>query len=529
VIGFESVTVTYPDAERPALLDVTVKIPEGELVLVIGETGAGKSTLLKCVNGLVPHFTGGRLAGRVTVAGRDTRTSPPRELADVVGYVGQDPAAGFVTDTVEDELAYGMESLGIAPGVMRRRVEETLDLLGLADLRDRPLLSLSGGEQQRVAIGSVLTVHPQVLVLDEPTSALDPPAADDVLAALARLVHDLGLTVLISEHRLERVVQYADRAILLSPDGVTVGPPEVVLATSPVAPPVVDLGRLTGWSPLPMTIRDARRAAAPLRRELGGDEAPPSGSRDSRRTPTGSSTALAQTRGLWAAYDGVPVLRDVDLSLASGEIVAVMGRNGAGKSTLLAALAGLIPATAGTVTIDGRVGLVPQEPGDLLWAQTVGDECRDADRDAGASPGATRAILADLAPGIADDSHPRDLSEGQRLALVLAVVLAMRPAVVALDEPTRGLDYTAKRRLSEILRRLVADGQAVVVATHDVELVAEIADRMVVLAGGEVVSEGPAREVATSSPVFAPQVAKIMAPLALLTVRDVELALERAP
>ncbi|WP_141726978.1 ABC transporter ATP-binding protein, partial [Streptomyces niveus] len=174
MIRFEQVSVTYADAPAPALQEVDLTVPEGELVLLVGPSGVGKSTLLGTVSGLVPHFTGGRLRGRVTVDGRDTRTHKPRELADVVGTVGQDPLAHFVTDTVEDELAYGMESLGLAPDVMRRRVEDTLDLLGLAELRDRPIATLSGGQQQRVAIGSVLTPHPKVLVLDEPTSALDP-------------------------------------------------------------------------------------------------------------------------------------------------------------------------------------------------------------------------------------------------------------------------------------------------------------------------------------------------------------------
>jgi energy-coupling factor transport system ATP-binding protein len=521
MIRFEDVTVTYPDADRAAISDVSFAIGEGELVLVIGPTGVGKSTLLKCVNGLVPHFTGGRLAGRVQVADRDTRTSPPRELADVVGYVGQDPVAGFVTDTVEDELAYGMESLGVDPSVMRRRVEETLDLLGLFDLRDRPLLSLSAGEQQRVAIGSVLTVHPQVLVLDEPTSALDPPAADDVLAALTRLVHDLGMTVLISEHRLERVVQHADRVILLSREGVQIGAPADVLMHSPVAPPIVELARVAGWSPLPLSIRDARRAAAPLRATLDGATpvAPPAAA---RRGP------VAQVKALVAAYDGVPALRGIDLEIDRGEIVAVMGRNGAGKSTLLASLAGLRKPLSGTVDAPDRVGLVPQEPGDLLWAQTVAAECTDADRDAKSTAGTTRALLAELAPDVTDDQHPRDLSEGQRLSLVLAVVLAARPALLALDEPTRGLDYATKRRLMTILKTLAAAGHGVLIATHDVELVAEVADRMVVLADGEIVSEGPAREVAVSSPIFAPQVAKVFAPLPLLTVTDVERALSLA-
>ncbi|MEU9388292.1 ABC transporter ATP-binding protein, partial [Streptomyces sp. NPDC048279] len=271
MIRFENVSVTYEGAAEPAVRGVDFEVPEGELVLLVGPSGTGKSTILNAVSGLVPHFTGGTLRGRVTVAGRDTRTHKPRELADVVGTVGQDPLAHFVTGTVEDELAYGMESLGIAPAVMRRRVEETLDLLGLDGLRDRAIATLSGGQRQRVAIGSVLTPHPQVLVLDEPTSALDPAAAEEVLAVLQRLVHDLGTTVFLAEHRLERVVQYADRVVLLPEPGAApvCGTPAEVMAVSPVCPPVVELGRLAGWSPLPMTVRDAlgHRGSLPGREE----------------------------------------------------------------------------------------------------------------------------------------------------------------------------------------------------------------------------------------------------------------------
>ncbi|MBV8940796.1 MAG: ABC transporter ATP-binding protein, partial [Solirubrobacterales bacterium] len=242
MIDFDRVTITYDGAERPVLREVSLHVAEGELCLVVGRTGVGKSTLLGAINGLVPHFTGGTLGGRVTVAGRDTAAHPPRELADVVGVVGQDPLAGFVTDTVEEELAYGMEQLAIAPEVMRKRVEETLDLLGLAALRQRALLEISGGQQQRVAIGAVLTAHPRVLVLDEPTSALDPTAAEEVLAAITRLVHDLGLTVLLAEHRLERVVQYADTVVHLPGDGTAAaGPSAEMLLTATVAPPVVEL------------------------------------------------------------------------------------------------------------------------------------------------------------------------------------------------------------------------------------------------------------------------------------------------
>ncbi|MEU6254062.1 ATP-binding cassette domain-containing protein [Streptomyces sp. NPDC047043] len=629
MIRFEDVSVTYDGAAEPTVRGVDFEVPEGELVLLAGPSGVGKSTILGAVSGLVPHFTGGTLRGRVTVAGRDTRTHKPRELADVVGTVGQDPLSHFVTDTVEDELAYGMESLGLAPDVMRRRVEETLDLLGLADLRGRPIASLSGGQQQRVAIGSVLTPHPKALILDEPTSALDPAAAEEVLAVLQRLVHDLGTTVLMAEHRLERVIQYADQVAVLPAPGAPLhlGAPADMMAISPVYPPVVALGRLAGWSPLPLTVRDARRRSAGLREQLApsagshpaalnathpadsraavhnnpapaadsrtaahnsasstdsriaahNTSAPPAGCRaagtapDPKRdsapqaragdaSPTSAPTRRwlpflrkhtatsntrtptpappAQVHALSVRRAQIQALHQVTLTITPGETIALMGRNGAGKSTLLNTLVGLLEPTTGTVRVGGRtphrtpppdlirhVGLVPQEPRDLLYTDTVADECTAADRDAQAEPGTCRTLLSDLLPGIPDDTHPRDLSEGQRLTLALAVVLTARPPLLLLDEPTRGLDYAAKARLVTVLRSLATAGHAIVLATHDVELAAELAHRVVLLADGEVIADGPTADVVVSSPSFAPQVTKILAPQQWLTVAQVKEAL----
>lgn len=412
MIHFDGVTFRYAEADAPVLDDVTLTIPEGELCLVVGATGSGKSTVLRLVNGLAPHFTGGHLAGTVTVGGFDTRTHPPRDLAGTVGFVGQDPLAGFVTERVEDELAYSMEQLGVPAPTMRQRVEEVIDLLGLHRIRHRALSSLSAGEQQRVAIGSALTAGPRILVLDEPTSALDPHAAEEVLAALLRLVHDLGVTVLLAEHRLERVIQYADSVLRLAADGaIEYGPPAAVLASSPIAPPIIELGRLAGWVPLPLSIRDARRVAGPLRERLSGGgphERPVAVKRhEGSRTgaPAGMPLAL-RTRGLRVQYGRTTAIDDLDLDLRAGELTALMGRNGSGKSSLLWALHGAGPRTAGTVRVVGHTGtavgaaasgdvdsaelapdeairrivLVPHVPADLLYLESVGAECREADK-----------------------------------------------------------------------------------------------------------------------------------------------------
>lgn len=536
MIDFRDVCVTYDGEPAPVLDAVSFSVADGELALVIGPSGAGKSTLLRCVNGLVPHFTGGTVHGDVSVAGRSTRDHHPRDLADVVGYVGQDPVAGFVTDAVEDELAYAMESLAVAPSAMRKRVEETLDLLGLVEVRHRPLATLSAGQQQRVAIGAALTAHPRALVLDEPTSALDPQGAEEVLASLRRLVHDLGITILIAEHRLERVVQLADSVLLLrqAGGGVVKGRPADVLAVSPLVPPVVDLGRLAGWRPVPLSVRDARRRAPELLSRLPA-AAPTVGTSDEgRAAPPVAQQVLARTEALLAGYRGVPALHDATCTFSTGQVVALMGRNGAGKSTLLKCLVGLVSPTSGSVTVGDQTpaslrpsvmvrlaGLVPQQPTDILYAESVAEECRTADADAGATAGTCRSLLARLAPGLPDDRHPRDLSEGQRLVLAMCVVLTGAPPLVLLDEPTRGLDYLAKRRLVTILRAIAAGGRGVVIATHDVELVAEVAQRVVILADGRFVADGPTAEVVASSSVFAPQVAKVLGSGRWLTVSDV--------
>lgn len=532
MIDIEGLRITYPDAHSPALQVERLHVDEGELVLVCGPTGSGKSTLLGALTGLVPHFTGGHLRGRVLVAGHDTRTHRPRDLAGIVGYVQQNPAASFVSDQVEDEIAYGLETLGLAPTVMRRRVEETLDLMDLAALRSVPLRWLSGGQQQRVAIAAVLASGPDILVLDEPTSALDPVAAEEVLSALQRLVHDHGLTVVLAEHRLERVVHHADAIVRVS-GGIASGleAPAEAMRVSEVLPPVVALGRLVGWDPLPLSVRQARRAAGALRAQLLTPPVAPAAEVCARPTISVAAKPLLRVESLRVRRGGREVLAGIDLRIYHGDIVAVMGRNGSGKSTLLWSCVGALPVQDGRVTVAGapvvamppeqRIGaiaLVPQDPTDLLYASSVREECADADSDTRSRPGACADLLSQLAGPIDPAMHPRDLSEGQRLALALSVILLTRPPVVLLDEPTRGLDYAAKTRLVRILRDLAEEGTAIMLATHDVELAAELATRVVLLADGQVVAEDDGPYVLATSTAYAPQVARVLYPVPVLTV-----------
>lgn len=530
MIRFNNVTLIYPYVQRTIFEDLSFEVPEGEFVLVMGDTGAGKSTLLKLMNGLVPHHTGGIFSGSIMVDGKDTALHKPRDLVDVIAIVGQNPALGFVTDTVEEELVFGMESLGVAPEVMRKRVEDMLDLLALTPLRQRKLSSLSGGEAQRVAIASVLTMNPKILLLDEPTSALDPIAAEEVLATLSRLVHDLGITVVIAEHKLERVLQFVDRVIYVRNEReVAVGFPQEILKDSTLAPPIVHLFRSLASEisdkEIPLTVRDARRQLGDLAAALSPLE---------RNQPAIAAEPLLELENVAIHYGAKVALKNVSLAISPGEIVAIMGRNGAGKSTLLSSIAGLRKLERGLVRVCGldpqllkgkdliaKIGFVPQEASDLLYAQSVEEELRHSDHDNGVTLGTTSRLLARLLPDIDVHVHPRDLSEGERLCLVLAIVLANNPPLLILDEPTRGLDYRAKDRLITAIRECRDLNSAVIVASHDVELIAEIATRVVVLADGEIVADGPAGEILTSSPAFAPQVAKVLAPAQWLTVNEV--------
>lgn len=510
LVVFEGVTFRYPDQQEPTLRDVRLELPEGNLILVTGATGTGKSTLLRAVNGLVPHFTGGLFEGRVTVGGRDTLSCAPRDLADVVAFVPQDPGASFVVDRVEDELAYAMENLGIPAATMRTRVEETLDLLDIERLRTRSVRSLSGGERQRVAIAAALTPGARVLLLDEPTSQLDPQGAEGVLAALQRLVHDLGLTVVVAEHRLDRVAGFADLAVGCLGDGrVVTGTPGEVLDRLGSGPPVARLGRLLGWHPAPLTVRDARRMAG-----AQTVEPPP----HTGTLPRARQDRLLAATGVSSSYDGSVAIGSVTVALHAGEVVALMGRNGSGKSTLLRTLAGIHAPDRGGVTVAGHpprsgtdVALCPQTPEDLLFKDTVRDEVRTTLHAHGLE-GDGDGVLGELGIAHLADRHPRDLSAGERLLVGVASVVAADAKVLLLDEPTRGLDAETKERLSGFLEVYARRGNTVMFASHDVEMVAAVAHRVVMLAGGEVIADGPPSEVLGSSAAFAPQTARVFGP-----------------
>jgi len=488
VITLDALSYCYPEADRPALREVAAAVDPGEVILLRGPSGSGKSTLLRCLNGLVPHSTGGQFRGRVVVCGLDTREHPPRQLATHIGFVFQHPDAQFVLEDVEAELAFGLENLGLSRPLMRKRVEEVIDQVGINALRRRRIETLSGGERQRVAIAAALAMHPDALVLDEPTSQLDPQAAEDVLQVVLRLVAELGMTTVIAEHRVERIAPFVDRIWTLDAGVLSDQPPRVALAEGGARPPVVDLALRAGWTPIPLGLRDARVHAQHLPVKT---PSPLAGA--GRR----GGSVICHIDRLDHLYDAVPAVHRLSLTLRRGEVVALMGRNGSGKTTLLRLIAGLLPPQRGTITHDGVAAYVPQDADSLLFAATVDEELR----------GQSAEVVAPFAAWL--HRYPRDLSSGERQQLAIALMGA-RADLLLLDEPTRGLDHQVKRVLSTYLRTRASAGAGIVVATHDVEWAARTADRVLLMADGEIYADGPPAGVLSDSLVFATQISKLV-------------------
>jgi energy-coupling factor transport system ATP-binding protein len=429
----------YPGAHEPGLRDVTLAIEDG-LTLVSGPSGGGKSTLLRVLNGLVPHFHGGRIAGGAEVGGHDVIGTPTRILARTVGFVFQDPELQAVYEVVDREVAFGLENIALAPREMSDRVAEALHAAGASHLVGRTVRTLSGGERQRVALASALAMRPRLVVLDEPTSQLDPEGAAMVLDAVRNLVQQ-GRAAVIAEHRPERLIPFAGASIMVAGGSVS-----------------------SDWPPHPASL----------------------GLNAISRERSNHDRVSWSLTGVTAGFQGCVVLDSVDVAGHQGEVVALSGPNGGGKTTLLRLIAGALPPLAGKVERrPGRIAYLPQNPTSLLHRPTLRSEV-SLTLDRAGDPESPDQILNEL--GLLDlaGRYPRDLSCGERQRAALAAVLPGRPDIVLLDEPTRGMDAAARAALVRLVVRLRDLGSAIVLATHDAELREVLADRELRVSDGMV-------------------------------------------
>jgi energy-coupling factor transport system ATP-binding protein len=517
----------YPQSIQKVLDNVTLAIPAGSLTLVTGASGSGKSTLLRCLNGLVPHFSGGIISGQIRVFGSDPIAEGVAAMATKVGFVFQEPEAQFVYDTVEDEIAFSLENFGISRPDIDQRINHILDALDIKTLKHKNINQISGGEQQKIAIASALVTQPKVLILDEPTSQLDPQSADEVLKFILDLKTRLDLTVLISEHRLERLLPYTDLIVHLGPDkSVHFGDPQSVLPKMTQVPPLIEIAEKLAIKPLPLSVDAFPRLSIK----------PSPDSYKWERKPDQKSTVLS-IQGLATQLNHHLVLKNIHLDIYRGEILVLMGPNGAGKTTLLRSILRMIPST-GNIFLDGadteglrlpelieKIAYLPQNPNDLLFAESVSDELKITMKNH------NRTLKEETIThflehfGLADKAnhYPRDLSVGERQRTALAAITIHEPDLIFLDEPTRGLDYQAKNSLVTLFQQWRQQGKAIMLVTHDVEFAARLADRVAILEKGELIFDGSPRIGLSSFPLFQTQTAQLFPGMGWITPDDVRL------
>jgi energy-coupling factor transport system ATP-binding protein len=553
LIKINDLTFSYAETDKTALNNISLKIEDSEFVLITGPSGCGKSTLCRCINGLVPSFYGGKIHGEVKVQDLDAIYTPTKVMAKKVGMVFQDPENQLVAMDVEKEIAFGLENFGFSKTIMAKRIEEVLDTVGIDHLRNRLLSTLSGGEKQKTAIASVLVLHPEILVLDEPTSELDPKGAEEVIQLVKRLNEEFGLTVVIVEHRIDRVLHSVDRIVIMDNGMIVydgnprdwihhVGDTLPDIGVPPISRLSVELQKKNIDAKTPLTIKEGRQYFSQVFKSKKFNKH----NFDLSQKNNSSGTIVVRVKNLWYKYpDGPTTLKDINLSVSKGEFVSLVGRNASGKTTLAKLLNGLLRPTKGLVEINGintiktsvetlskHVGYVFQDPNVHLFADTVEDEITFIMQNLGFSPELIEESLEKMLKQF-DLNHlrhvyPRSLSTGEKQRVALSSVLAASPQLLILDEPTRGLDYALKKNLMHHLKSYQENGGTILLISHDIELVAEFGERVILMSEGKIVADGTKHEVLANSLHFSPQINRLVQPFCkyglssdILTVNEV--------
>nr|WP_276538507.1 energy-coupling factor transporter ATPase [Dehalobacterium formicoaceticum] len=525
-------TYTYPDREEAALDRINLEIPEGQFVLIVGGSGCGKSSLIRAICGLIPEFYGGTISGQVLLDREDVSQMNRRKRTGKVGMVFQDPEGQLVMTSVEQELVFGMENLGMPDSLMKRRLMEVSGALDLGGIMGGFAPELSGGQKQKVALAAVLAMQPEILLLDEPTSQLDPVAGEEILTVIRRLNEDNGITVVLIEQRLERCFHLADRVLVMeqgkilsdhhAPDTLARWAAEHQM---PFIPPLVKLFAGAGFPEIPVTVKDGRKILRTYWPAEGIKMPKGSSSQEiTGEAPRDTEKMMVRMEKLWFSYPGgKEILKDINLEIPQGSFTVLMGENGSGKTTLSKLINGLLKPDRGWIEILGRntakmsveeiaplVGYLSQNPNDYLFLPTVREEITFALKNFHLEDGGISGEITEKLGLTAHlDRNPRDLSSGERQRVALASVLVCRPKLLLLDEPTRGLDYSLKEKLGKMLLDLQKEGISILMITHDVEFAAEYAEDILLMAGGRIVGQGDKYEMLADSTFYASQVSKL--------------------
>jgi len=557
LIKINNLCFSYANSKKNALSDISLEINDSEFILITGESGCGKSSLCRSINGLIPSFYGGKIIGKVEVENIDVTHSTPDEMSKHVGMVFQDPENQIVKNDVEREIAFGLENKGFSKTIMAKRVEEVLDSIGINHLRDRKISTLSGGEKQKIAIASVLALHPEILILDEPTSELDPKGAEEVLQIIRRLNEELGLTVILVEHRIDRVLNMVDRVIYMKKGRIEFdGNPRSWLKNlnqdidrigiPPISRLGVEIKKNDPNIKIPLNIKEGRRFFSNIINENKTVK-----TKNIERKIDFDDEIIVKTKKLWYKYpDGKTTLRDINLNIRKGEFVALIGRNASGKTTLCKTLNGLIKPTKGKVFIKNNdtrkipveklakhIGFLFQDPNVHLFTDTVEQEISFMMYNLGFGKKDIKNRLDEIINqfNLNDfkDFYPRSLSSGEKQRVALASIISSKPDILILDEPTRGLDYGLKKNLMKYLNDYKQKGGTIILVSHDIEIIAEFADRVILMSEGKIIADDEKHNVLSKSLHFSPQINRLIQPFSkygipanILTTNEIMRALK---